>query len=291
MVASGPVQPPTVNMEDTGGVSSRRPGGVLDDLLVAREVSLVHALGVGALAAVALLWLPVIAVVIYAFFSRWMSGARWEQVYTRPGLDDLGGVVVQYVLTVGLWTLVAAPFGALLGALRRLSARRGHWWLVTLVAGQVLQFGWHSLVAGLAVPLLLLLVIFRWSPAWLDVSTLPLLWVGLFPLWLVSGLAVEVLWEAINGPILRRIVPLPVALRTSLAVQAALGAEPNLRTARIEDVSADPDTGTVYVRGKFVDAEQVRRVQQVCMRVASVKRVVVTPSAAVPTPGTAGNTR
>ena len=53
MVASGPVQPPTVNMEDTGGVSSRRSGGVLDDLLVARELSLVHALGVGALAAVA----------------------------------------------------------------------------------------------------------------------------------------------------------------------------------------------------------------------------------------------
>lgn len=236
MVASGPVQPPTVNMEDTGGVSSRRPGGVLDDLLVAREVSLVHALGVGALAAVVLLWLPVIAVVIYAFFSRWMSGARWEQVYTRPGLDDLGGVVVQYVLTVGPWTLVAAPFGALLGALRRLSARRGHWWLVTLVAGQVLQFGWHSLVAGLA-------------------------------------------------------VPLPAALRTSLAVQAVLGAEPGLRTARIEHVSADPDTGTVYVRGKFVDAEQVRRVQQVCMRVAGVKRVVVTPAAAVPTPGTAGDAR
>ena len=99
------------------------------------------------------------------------------------------------------------------------------------------------------------------------------------------------LWEAINGPILRRIVPLPVALRTSLAVQAVLGTEPGLRTARIEHVSAEPDTGTVYIRGKFVDAEQVRRVQQVCMRVAGVQRVVVTPSAAVPTPGAASNAR
>ena len=52
--------------------------------------------------------------------------------------------------------------------------------------------------------------------------------------------------------------------------------ERDLETAQIRDVAADPDTGTVHIRGQFEDAEQQRRVQQLCQKVAGVKRVQVT---------------
>ena len=265
--------PPAIDLGQAAGI----PGGAgtLTDGLIARRVSLVRAIGSGALASVALVWLPLVVVVPYVFLSRWLSASRWETTYARPGAGDLLEALMQYAVAAGPWTLVAALVGALLAALRCLSARRGHWWLVRLTAGQVLQFGWHSLLVGVAVPLVLLQVVFSWQPAGADGQGLQLLWVALFPFWLVSGVLVEVLWELINMPLLRRVAPLQPAVLLGLAVQSVLEAEPLLQAARIQQVVADPTTGNVTIHGVFADDLQRQRVREAGLKVAGVEQVQV----------------
>ena len=89
-------------------------------------------------------------------------------------------------------------------------------------------------------------------------------------------MAVDVAWEGATAWLLRRLSPLPPAMAMAVAVRTVLQAERDLETARIRDVAADPVTGTVYIRGQFEDAEQQRRAQQLCEKVAGVKSVRVT---------------
>ena len=96
------------------------------------------------------------------------------------------------------------------------------------------------------------------------------------PLWILSGVAVDVAWEGATAWLLRRLSPLPLALEMTVAVRTVLQTARDLETARIGDVAADPETGNVHIRGQFEDAEQQRRAQQLCRMVAGVKSVQVT---------------
>ena len=137
-----------------------------------------------------------------------------------------------------------------------------------------MRFGLQSAVPILLVPAAVWIVAQRLAATQqLDITIVLL---AAFPLWILSGVAIDVAWEGATAWLLRRLSPLPPALEMTMAVRTVLQAARDLESARIRDVAADPDTGTVHIRGQFEDAEQRRRAQQLCQMVAGVRSVRIT---------------
>ena len=244
---------------------------VFRDGVIAREAGTSRTALAGALAALLLLCVPL---AILSFNA--LLGACGDLLRTNVAapLTALWGVAVAYVLAVRPWLPLAAALGALLAWLRRVGSRRGYLLVLPMGPAQQMQFGVQSTLPILLVPAALWVLARRLEgTVQVDVTTIIL---AAFPLWLLSGVAVDVAWESATARLLRRLAPLPPALIMSMAVHELMRMERDLETAKVRDVAAEPRTGTVHIRGQFEDAEQMRRAQQLCQKVDGVKSVLVT---------------
>ncbi len=261
--------PPVLpNLNALGPVPRER---VFRDSLIAREASTSRTALAGGLAALILLGVPLVVLAINALLGA--CGDLMRANVAAP-LTALWDVAVGYVLAVGPWLLPIVVLGALLGGLRRYAARHGYILVLAVGPTRQMPFGLQSAFPILLVPVALWVVAQRLA-ATQQLNITMILLIAL-PLWILSGVAIDVAWEGAAAWLLRRLSPLPPALVMTVAVRTVLQAERDLETAQIRDVAADPDTGTVHIRGQFEDAEQQRRVQQLCQKVAGVKRVQVT---------------
>ncbi len=256
------------NLNAFGGAPGER---VFRDSLIAGEASRSRTALAGGLAALILLGVPLVVLVLNA-----LLGACGDLVRANVAapLTALWDVAVGYVRTVGPWLLPIVALGVLLGWLRRYAARRGYVLVLSLGPTQQMRFGLQSAFPILLVPVAVWSVAQRLAAAQqLDITIVLL---AAFPLWILSGVAIDVAWEGATAWLLRRLSPLPLALEMTMAVHTVLQTARDLESARIKDVAANPATGTVHIRGQFEDAEQQRRAQQLCQMVAGVRSVRVT---------------
>ena len=257
------------NLNAFGAVPGER---VFRDSLIAREASTSRTALAGGLAALILLGVPLVVLALNALLGA--CGDLMRANVAAP-LTALWDVVVGYIVTVGPWLVPIVVLGALLAWLRRYAARHGYILILTVGPTRQMRFGLQSAFPILLVPVVVWLVAQRLAATQqLNITTLLL---AALPLWILSGVAIDVAWEGVAAWLLRRLSPLPPALAMTVAVRTVLQTERDLETVRIRDVAADPDTGTVHIRGQFEDAEQQRRAQQLCQKVAGVRSVRVTP--------------
>lgn len=244
---------------------------VFRDSLIAREASTSRTALAGGLAALILLGVPLVVLALNALIGA--CGDLMRANVAAP-LTALWDVAVGYSRTVGPWLLPIVALGALLAWLRRYATRRGYILILTVGPTQQMRFGLQSAFPILIVPVVIWLIAQRLvATQQLNINVILM---AALPLWILSGVAIDVAWEGATAWLLRRLSPLPPAMAMVVAVRTVLQAERDLETARIRDVAADPDTGTVHIRGQFEDAEQQRRVQQLCQMVAGVRSVRVT---------------
>lgn len=244
---------------------------IFRDSLIAREASTSRTTLAGGLAALILLGVPLVLLALNALVGA--CGDMMRDSVAAP-LTALWDVAVGYIRTVGPWLLPILALGVLLGWLRRYAARHDYVLVLSLGPTQQMRFGLQSAFPVLLVPVAVWVVAQRLAAA--QQLNITIILLAAFPLWVLSGVAVDVAWEGATAWLLRRLSPLPPAMAMAVAVRTVLQAERDLETARIRDVAADPVTGTVYIRGQFEDAEQQRRAQQLCEKVAGVKSVQVT---------------
>ena len=171
-------------------------------------------------------------------------------------------MAVGYVRTVGPWLVPIVVLGVLLGWLRRYAARHGYVLVLSLGPTQQMRFGLQSALPILLVPVVVWMVAQRLAATQqLDITIDP-----------AGGVsAVDTLRRGRRRGVGRRdgmaaaaTVSTSAALEMVLAVRTVLQTARDLESARIGDVAADTDSGTVHIRGQFEDAEQQRRVQQLC---------------------------
>ena len=256
------------NLNALGPVPGER---VFRDSLIAREASTSRTALAGGLAALILLGVPLVVLALNALIGA--CGDLMRANVAAP-LTALWDVAIGYVRTVGPWLVPIVALGALLAWLRRYATRHGYILILTVGPTRQMRFGLQSAVPILVVPVVVWIIAQRLAVAQqLDITVILM---AALPLWILSGVAVDVAWEGATAWLLRRLSPLPPAMAMAVAVRTVLQAERDLETARIRDVAADPVTGTVYIRGQFEDAEQQRRAQQLCEKVAGVKSVQVT---------------
>lgn len=254
---------------DLGGLGVKRGQRVFDDTLVAREAAPGRTATAGVAAAALLVCVPLLLVMLNALLGASLGFYRQEGFGPLAAAARAAG---GYSLAVGPWLPLAAASGAALGWLRRFSARRGQWWIVPLSADTGLRFGWHSIAAGVLVPVALLIVAGRTDLG----DRAVLLMMIIFPAWLLSGLAVEALWELLTVPLLRRLAPVSPARYLEVGVRALVQMEPDLESVKLRSVRADPEAGVLYVQGVFADEGQVARLEEVCrQRIVGVRRVEI----------------
>ncbi len=256
------------NLNALGPVPGER---VFRDSLIAREASTSRTALAGGLAALILLGMPLVVLALNALIGA--CGDLMRANVAAP-LTALWDVAIGYVRTVGPWLVPVVALGALLAWLRRYATRHGYILILTVGPTRQMRFGLQSAFPILIVPVVVWIIAQRLAVA--QQLNITVILMAALPLWILSGVAVDVAWEGATGWLLRRLSPLPPAMAMAVAVRTVLQAERDLETARIRDVAADPVTGTVYIRGQFEDAEQQRRAQQLCEKVAGVKSVRVT---------------
>ena len=244
---------------------------VFRDSLIAREASMSRTALAGGLAALILLGVPLVLLALNALLGA--CGDLMRANVAAP-LTALWDVAVGYVSTVGPWLVPIVVLGALLAWLRRYATRRGYILILTIGPTQQMRFGLQSAFPILIVPVVVWMIVQRLAAT--QQLNINVILMAALPLWILSGVAVDVAWEGATAWLLRRLSPLPPAMAMTVALRTVLQAERDLETARIRDVAADPETGTVHIRGQFEDAEQQRRAQQLCEKVAGVKSVRVT---------------
>ena len=243
---------------------------VFRDGLIAREASTSRTTVAGGLAALILLSVPLVVLALNALLGA--CGDLMRANVAAP-LTALWGVAIGYIGAVGPWLLPIVALGALLGWLRRYAARHGYVLVLSLGPTQQMRFGLQSAFPILVVPVVVWMVAQRLAAT--QQLNITIILLAAFPLWMLSGVAIDVAWEGATAWLLRRLSPLPLALEMTMAIRTVLQTARDLESARIKDVAADPDTGTVHIRGQFEDAEQQRRAQQLCRMVAGVKSVRV----------------
>ena len=256
------------NLNAFGAVSGER---VFRDSLIAREAGTSRTALAGGLAALILLGVPLAVLAFNALLGA--CGDLMRSNVAAP-LTALWDVAVGYIRTVGPWLLPIVALGVLLGWLRRYAARHGYVLILSLGPTQQMRFGLQSAIPILVVPVVVWMIAQRLAAT--QQLNITIILLAAFPLWILSGVAIDVAWEGTAAWLLRRLSPLPPALAMTVAVRTVLQTEGDLESARIRDVAADPDTGTVHIRGQFEDAEQQWRVQQLCEKVAGVRSVRVT---------------
>lgn len=234
------------------------------DDLIAREAHLVRTTCLGGLAAFVVFCAPLLLLVFNALLLSCGDPLRGNA--GAPVIAALD-VAIGYARVVGPWLPVVVGSGVVLAWLRRYCARHGHHVLVPMGPTHQMRFSLHSIPAILFVPVVL------WSVAErLDVE---LIVAVAFPLWLFSGLAIDVAWESVASLLLRRFAPLPRDLALSMTVHEVLRMERDLVSVKIRNVTSNASTGGVYVSGEFEDKQQLQRVQQCCRKVVGVERVQV----------------
>lgn len=256
------------NLNAIGAAPGER---VFRDSLIAREASTSRTALAGGLAALILLGVPLVVLALNALIGA--CGDLMRANVAAP-LTALWDVAIGYVRTVGPWLVPIVALGALLAWLRRYATRHGYILVLSLGPTQQMRFGLQSALPILLVPVAVWMVAQRLAAA--QQLNITIILLAAFPLWVLSGVAVDVAWEGATAWLLRRLSPLPPALEMVLAVRTVLQTARDLESARIGDVAAETDSGTVHIRGQFEDAEQQRRAQQLCRMVAGVKSVRVT---------------
>ena len=186
-------------------LARRRGERVFRDSLIAREASTSRTALAGALAALILLGVPLVVLALNALIGA--CGDLMRDNVAAP-LTALWDVAVGYVRTVGPWLLPIVAFGALLAWLRRHAACRGYILILTIGPTQQMRFGLQSAfphpgrpdgrVDGCPAAGSRAATRHHRDPAG-----------GAFPLWILSGVAVDVAWEGRDGMVAAATVSAP----------------------------------------------------------------------------------
>ena len=179
------------------------------------------------------------------------------------------------VFTLLLVVLGSGVLGAIMGAVRRWSVRRGISW--SLLVGTYFSShpGPQSVIALAVVPLLAAATLHAVGvAAGYRLSLAPIFFLVFPPAWLLSGLMFESAWEALVLPMLRSNAAEPMRwLMREAALFRLLKDDSYLFECRLDAVRIDAETGVAHVQGDFRTPDHLRRVRDIGLRVIGVKEV------------------
>ena len=188
------------------------------------------------------------------------------------------GVTPLAVFTLLLVVLSSGVLGAIMGAVRRWSVRRGISW--SLLVGSYFSShpGPQSVIALAVVPLLAAATLHAVSvAAGYSLSFAPIFFLIFPPAWILSGLVFESAWEALVFPMLRSNAAEPMRwLMREAALFRLLEDDSYLFECRLHTVRIDAESGVAHVQGDFRTPDHFRRVREIGLRVIGVSEVEVT---------------
>ena len=179
----------------------------------------------------------------------------------------------------------SGSLGAVMGAVRRWSVRRGILW--KLLVGHYFSShpGPHSVIALVAAPALIVAALHAVSVVGgFTVSIAPVFFLMFPPAWMLAGLMYESAWEALLFPMLRSRATEPMRwLLREAALFRLLKDDSYLFECRLHTVSIDAESGVARVRGHFPTPDHARRVREIGLRVVGVREVDVAAAPLAPT--------
>ena len=214
-----------------------------------------------------------IGIVATIIFSQGTTDFGSLSVPTSAGVLPTTFVVLLVILASG-------TLGAVMGAVRRWSVRRGLSWKLLVGPYFSSHPGPQSVIALIAVPLLVLAALHAISVinGYL-VSIAPVFFIMFPPAWILAGFIYEGAWEALVFPILRSRATEPMKwLSREAALFRLLKDDSYLFDCRIHAVRINAETGVAHIHGDFGTPDHLRRVREVGRRVIGVTEVEVTKS-------------
>lgn len=187
------------------------------------------------------------------------------------------GITPLAVLMLLLVVVTSGALGAIMGAVRRWGVRREiHW---NLLVGNYFSShpGPQSVIALLAVPLLVAAALHAVSViSGYRLSFAPIFFLIFPPAWMLSGFVFESAWEALVFPILRARATEPMRwLLREKALFRLLKDDSYLFHCRLQNVRIDAESGVAHVAGDFRTPDHMRRVREIGLRVIGVSEVEV----------------
>ncbi len=255
------IPPPTDELPDAGYADA-----------VFTVVTLRTAAVTGLVAGAIVPFIPLAILVSAGLFGTFLfnRGTIYQTMTLAISPANLQIALKIYVLVL----LGSIVLGAVMGTVRRWSVRRYISW--PLLVGHIFSThpGPHTLIAVLAVPLLIAAALHRIS---LDVGYLvsiaPVLFF-MFPLWSLSGFIYEAVWEPIVFLVLRVAAGEPMTwLRREAALVQMLKDDSELFGCRLHAARIDTETGVAYIRADFRTPDHFRRAREIGMRVIGVRDV------------------
>lgn len=222
----------------------------------------------------------VLTVAVIIAVSVYVSDVAILAESGRRLLWTVGGVVL---LVLRLWHIVL--LGGICGALMALLQRRGLQqdvrWGLHFGTSLTIRTDPHALLAVFAVPLV---VMWAFAAEYYPTHSLAAI-VFFSPFWVPSGFLFVYGWTLLVRAVLDTLIGQTAWFRQSIGlVQVLQGEDVLLLGAVFRAIRVDPTTGVARIQGKFRDAAQRQRVQEVALRVRGVTRVDVedvAPSAPV----------
>ena len=213
----------------------------------------------------------VLTVAVIVAVSVYVSDVAILAEAARRALWTVGGAAV---LIFRLWHLVLV--GGLCGGLMALLQRRGLQqdvrWGLHFGSSLTLRTDPHVLLAVFGVPLV---VMWAFAAEYYPTHSLAAI-VFFSPFWAPSGFLFVYGWTLLARAALDTLVGQTAWFRQSIGLVHVLqGEDVLLLGAAFHGIRVDPTTGAARIRGKFRDAAQRQRVQEVALRVRGVTRVDV----------------
>ena len=182
---------------------------------------------------------------------------------------------VQVAAVVLLLVIICSSvLGALMGALRRWSVKRGITWKLLVGSHFSTHPGPQTAVAFIVVPLVVVLMLHGVSVVVGHlVSIAPALFF-MFPLWALSGFLYEAVWEPVVFFILRIGAGEQMMwLKRETELVRLLKDDSELFGCHLHAVRIDPSSGVAFIRGDFRTPDHFRRVREIGLRVIGVNEV------------------
>ncbi|MCY4436290.1 MAG: hypothetical protein OXE05_03020 [Chloroflexi bacterium] len=270
MINADPHKPDRIPLMET--LPSDVPDALdADTVLTVVSVRTVMAAGFAAgalLPCIPLVLLGAVGVVATLLFNRGTIGFTAVTTFASS-------VTPLAVFTLLLVVLAGGVLGAVMGAVRRWSVRRGISW--SLLVGSYFSShpGPQSVIALAVVPILAAATLHAVGvAAGYRLSFAPIFFIVFPPAWLLSGLMFESAWEALVLPMLRSNAAEPMRwLMREAALFRLLKDDSYLFECRLDAVRIDAETGVAHVQGDFRTPDHLRRVRDIGLRVIGVKEV------------------
>lgn len=186
------------------------------------------------------------------------------------------GKIETALLAFALVLIGSSILGAVLGAVRRWSVRRGITWKLLVGNHFSSHPGPQTVISLLTVPLLIVGILHAVSTMVENlVSIAPVLFF-MFPLWGLSGFLYEAAWEPLLLFVLRSVAAEPMKLlKREATLVSLLKDDAELFDCRLQAVRIDSENGVAHIRGDFRTPDHFRRVREIGLRVIGVNDVEV----------------